>query len=104
MKKTLLVALAAVSVLATSLAFAQAGPADITYEAPNGNVTFSHTKHLTKHPACTDCHPDPFGMAKSELGMEKGHAGCAKCHKEGGPGPFDVKAGDKCVSCHIAAK
>jgi c(7)-type cytochrome triheme protein len=104
MKKTLLVVLAAAGVLATSLAFAQAGPADFTYAAANGAVTYSHAKHLAKHPACTDCHPDPFGMAKTKLGMEKAHAGCAKCHKAGGPAPFDLKAADKCTTCHKPAQ
>ena len=108
MKKTLLVALALAGVLTTSLAthrdaVAQAGPADFSYQAPNGNVTFSHTKHIAKFAACTECHPTPFGMARSELGMEKAHAGCGKCHKAGGPAPSDVKAADKCTSCHKVA-
>ncbi len=99
MKKTLLLGLAFVGILATS-AMANA-PADVVYECPNGNVTFSHAKHQAKHAACTDCHPDPFGMAKSELGMEKGHAACGKCHKEGGAAPSDVAAAADCAKCHI---
>jgi c(7)-type cytochrome triheme protein len=100
MKKSLLLGLALAGVLAAS-AFAQNGPADVVYECPNGNVTYSHAKHQTKVPACTECHPDPFGMAKSELGMEKGHAGCAKCHKDGGTAPMTVTAADACAKCHI---
>ncbi len=101
MKKSILIALALTGILATS-AIAGA-PADVVYECPNGNVTFSHEKHMARNPACTDCHPDPFGMAKSELGMEKGHAACGKCHKADGPA-FDVAAADKCASCHVVAK
>ncbi len=99
MKKSLLLGIAFLGILASS-AIAQA-PVDVVYECPNGNVTFSHAKHNAKHPACTDCHPEPFGMAKSELGMEKGHAGCAKCHTADGAAPFDVTAADACVKCHI---
>jgi c(7)-type cytochrome triheme protein len=107
MRKTLLVALAVASLCATSIApqgdaIAQAGPADITYAAANGNVTYSHAKHLAKYPACTECHPTPFGMAKSDLGMEKAHTGCGKCHKAGGPAPTDVTAAATCTSCHKA--
>lgn len=103
MKKTLLIGLALVGILATA-ATAQEAPADVVYECPNGNVTFSHAKHQVKTPDCTQCHPDPFGMAKSELGMEVGHAGCAKCHDADGPGPSDVAAADACVACHVMAQ
>ncbi len=106
MRNTLLIGLALLGIctsVALSEAIAQGAPADVTYECPNGNVTFSHAKHQAKFAACTECHPEPFGMAKSELGMEKGHAGCGKCHKADGPGPSDVAAADACVKCHVVA-
>jgi c(7)-type cytochrome triheme protein len=101
MNKSTMLGIAFASIVVIGSAIAQEAPADIAYECPNGNVTFSHAKHIAKHPACTDCHPDPFGMAKSELGMEKGHAGCGKCHKADGPGPTDVANAEHCAKCHV---
>ena len=89
------------SLMGTTANAAAAAPADITYDCPNGDVTFSHEKHIAKHPNCADCHTDPFNMAKSELGMEKGHAGCSKCHKADGEA-HDVAAADSCTKCHVA--
>jgi len=92
--------LVATGTLSRSQAAAVAGPADFTYSCPNGDVTFSHAKHLAKFPVCTECHPTPFGMARTELGMQKAHAGCAKCHKAGGPAPTDLAAANGCANCH----
>jgi c(7)-type cytochrome triheme protein len=106
MKKTLVITLATLGILfgggalSSSEAAGPATPADITYACPNGDVTYSHAKHSAKYPVCTECHPTPFGMARSDLGMQKGHSGCGKCHKAGGPGPGDIAAADTCASCH----
>ena len=103
MKKTILIGFVLTSILAIS-AVAQELPPDVAYEYPDGNVTFSHTAHAIPHPACTDCHPEPFGMAKTELGEEAGHAGCAKCHTADGGGSMDVASEEACVKCHIPAE
>ncbi len=113
MNKSIIVGLALVGILATGALAQEPEPApatpatpatpalaDLVYECPIGNVTFAHTTHQDHNPVCTDCHPEPFGMAKTEMGIELGHEACSKCHSAEGPG-FDVLDEAKCISCHI---
>ena len=69
-------------------------PAEVVYEAANGNVTFNHVTHA-KSLACVKCHPGdtpgPIPMTK-----EVGHGLCKDCHQAVGG-----KAPTSCAGCHI---
>lgn len=97
MKKTILVALAGLSI--TAVAIAQT-PADIVYpNAAVGNTTFKHSTHGGKL-ACTECHTAIFQMAKNttKITMAEMNAGknCGTCHKAGGK----AFAATDCARCH----
>jgi c(7)-type cytochrome triheme protein len=79
-------------------------PADYTFpkaDSSPGPVVFSHQRHIKLNAnACTNCHPRPYQMAKSDIGTiecEYGRMnGCGHCHN--GTGSFDIKEG--CRLCH----
>lgn len=67
-------------------------PETVVIENKNGNVTLTHAEHGKMY-GCATCHgdnePGPF-----ELGKDTAHSMCKGCHKEqGGP--------TKCNGCHI---
>ncbi len=92
-------------VVAVEQAMAQAkGPADFDFAGgPQGKVSFSHEKHVSKSPKCTDCHTKIFKMAKGQRStpkmaeMEKGQS-CGTCHD--GTKAFGVKDQASCAKCH----
>lgn len=79
-------------------------PDDYTFpkaEDSPGPVTFSHQRHIKLNAnACTNCHPRPYTMSKSDVATiecEYGRMnGCGHCHN--GTESFDVKEG--CRLCH----
>ena len=79
-------------------------PEDYTFpkaENSPGTVVFSHERHVQLNSnACTNCHPRPYRMAKSDIATiecEYGRMnGCGHCHN--GTGSFDIKQG--CRLCH----
>ncbi len=72
---------------------------DLTYDCPVGDVTLSHRNHKQRELNCTDCHPQPFGMARTDMGIHVAHDGCAKCHSATGVA-FDLESEDDCSGCH----
>ncbi|SEA09023.1 hypothetical protein SAMN05660420_01173 [Desulfuromusa kysingii] len=81
--------------LITSVKTAASGikaPETVVIENKNGNVTLPHAEHGEMY-GCATCHgdnpPGPF-----ELGKDTAHKLCKDCHKEqGGP--------TKCSGCHV---
>lgn len=107
-----LVAIAAISVIATAAALAQGRlpklpPAFTMTQAADspGKVTFNHTSHVDENaPGCTACHPRLFKILKAGAAadgkpithdaMKQGRA-CGACHN--GKKSFGF---DDCTMCH----
>ena len=64
----------------------------VVYPAKNGNVTFNHKVHSTKH-ACKQCHGEG-APAKIAIDKDKAHTLCKGCHADKKAGPT------KCGECH----
>jgi mono/diheme cytochrome c family protein len=80
------------ALLALALADLPRPPAQVTFPARIGEVTFRHDRHLERREPCRGCHgAGPVGPI--ERGKDRLHALCAGCHQEkGGP--------TACSSCH----
>jgi len=86
------------SVLMATGAFAQKDV--ITFDAPNGKVTFAHKKHVDMKLDCVKCH-------HTWKAGEKSGKLCKDCHKakEEGKTPSLKDAAHKdCKGCHDEAK
>jgi hypothetical protein len=71
-----------------------AQPSDtIVFEASIGNITFSHTNHVTREAGnCATCHDTDPPQAIGIDGQASGHGFCGECHAEPTSGP--------CNFCH----
>lgn len=101
MHKIMLSVVALAGLAFAASAVAQSGGGDIVFaNAAMGNTTFSHDFHTGKGLACTDCHTDPFAMAKgtAKITMADINGGkfCGKCHAAGGK----AFAATDCAKCH----
>ena len=128
MKKLFLISLALLAVcalVATASVLAgggkacDTGPADLVFEAKNGNVNFPHQKHREEFGvACTVCHHTvPEGETPKSCSTEGCHSEtsevklrnafhqtCYKgCHKEKNRNEGKA-APTKCSACHIKDK
>ena len=82
-------------------------PDDYTFpkaDSSPGPVVFSHQRHIRLNAnACTNCHPKPYRMQKTDVATiecEYGRMnGCGHCHN--GTQSFDIKEG--CRLCHRRA-
>lgn len=92
--------------LAGHVAAQPKAPADFTFDQGKdspGKVTFSHEKHLTKKPKCTDCHTKIFKMKRgttpdfTKAKMKQGQ-NCGTCHN--GQEAFSVNDQASCSKCH----
>ncbi len=83
--------------LASTALAADTGPASITLNAKQGNVTFAHKSHQDRLKDCKTCHATDAGGKIEGFGKEKAHALCKACHEKEKKGPT------KCVECHKKA-
>lgn len=82
-----------VAALLITFAVTPAFAADtVVLKAKNGDVTFNHKKH-SESMECKTCHGEGT-PGKIELGKDKAHALCKKCHEDKKAGPT------KCGECH----
>ena len=106
MKKLTVFALAAVMTLAFAVV-SFAAPKDIEFKTvgDEGQVTFSHAKHLEKLGGkCPECHPKVFQMKKGAdnitmAAMKEGKFCGGACHN--GTKAFDASAPENCAKCHV---
>ena len=99
-----------VVVAPATLAFAEdqkKPPESVVFQAKNGNVTFSHQKHVDREKGdCKVCHPKVFAESNAPINFkaslhrtaEASKTACAACHFEGGP-TFASKG--NCGKCHV---
>ena len=82
-------------------------PENTVFQAKNGNVTFSHQKHVDREKGeCNVCHPGVFAESNAPINFkaslhrtaEAAKSSCATCHFEGGPA-FASKG--NCGKCHV---
>jgi c(7)-type cytochrome triheme protein len=82
-------------------------PAQLTYEAKPGPVTFDHAKHVERvKNDCKTCHDAIFHEDKAPLGYkesmhkkaETDKKSCGACHVAGGTA-FESKG--NCQKCHV---
>ena len=103
MKKFLVLVAVTVFIAGFSLtAFANNGPAEVTFEAKMGTVTFPHAAHQGKIADCTTCHHKGLDSGqcsschdgtKAPKAKDAFHKQCKNCHKKmGGP--------KGCKECH----
>lgn len=94
-------AIAGMTVLVASQAFAMIGGGDVTMKNKGGTTLFSHDSHVEGVGLkCQECHPKLYTNARqhkkvSMKEMQKGKS-CGACHN--GKQAFSVK-GD-CAKCH----
>ncbi len=89
-----IIAAAALTLFAASLAMAAAGPETITLPAKMGNVTFPHAKHQEMLKDCKKCHATDAGGKIEGFGKDIAHKNCKGCHEESKKGPTS------CKDCH----
>lgn len=74
----------------------------LSWDSPQGTVTFDGKVHADKGLKCNDCHTKIFKMKKGSSSMKMAdlNAGkfCGECHK--GTKAFKTSAADTCVRCH----
>ncbi len=98
--KQIIRAVAFLSLLVSTIAFAATGGGDVVITYPKGQVTFSHDSHVGMGLECTKCHAGLF-TSKSQhktvtmKQMQQGKS-CGACHN--GKTAFTVKA--NCKNCH----
>lgn len=93
MNKILVAVVAAFALAGT--AFADAGPASLTFDTKNGKVTFPHKAHQDKLKDCKTCHATDKGGKIDGWSKDKAHGLCKKCHETEKKGPT------KCAECHV---
>lgn len=84
------------------LALASPPGQSVTYETPEGAVTYDADLHASKGAKCNDCHPKVFPMKAAEMpftmaAMQEGQA-CGACHD--GTKAFGVADEAACSNCH----
>ena len=109
MKKTLLITVTLLAVMAAGIIYAgeKAPPETLTFDAKPGAVTFTHAKHAEAVKGdCKVCHPGLFKAEKAPLGFKEGmhkpaetnKTSCGACHTPGGKA-FETKG--NCGKCHV---
>lgn len=92
--KKLIILLVVLGVVGTALYALASAPAEIVFEAKNGNVTFNHEAHVATgdcaschhtgaYDSCRSCH-DGKAAESSKLPKGKFHTFCIDCHKGAG--------------------
>lgn len=100
MYKIIVLALFALSV---SLAVAAENKGNITFEAQNGPVVFSHDHHIkSRGIKCSACHFRTFASDGGSFQMKKDKLTkrdfCEHCHN--GLKSFDARSEKNCTRCH----
>ena len=98
--KQIIGAVAFLSLLVSTVAFAATGGGDVVITYPKGQVTFSHDSHVGMGLECTKCHAGLFTSKAQHKTvtmkqMQQGKS-CGSCHN--GKTAFTVKA--NCKNCH----
>jgi c(7)-type cytochrome triheme protein len=82
-------------------------PETILFQAKNGNVTFTHLKHITRVDGkCETCHTKLFPQSRQPLGYKKAnhrvseatYTSCGFCHAVGAT---SFAADSNCQKCHV---
>jgi c(7)-type cytochrome triheme protein len=101
MKKILMLAALVIAVLVGNALAVQSGKT-LTWDSPQGKVTFEGKVHADKGLKCNDCHTKIFKMKKDSTSMKMAdlNAGkfCGECHN--GTKAFKTSDADNCAKCH----